>query len=146
MPLLCISAGMANTGSSSSPCGPSILKRSLATLVVSGAPLVAQSGISSLRAIGSITAPDRMCAPTSEPFSSTATETSVPAASASCFSLIAAESPAGPPPTMTTSYSMASRSMASLPTSSLIAPFLLDPCPYGVTYSKPAPNRSRTIR
>ena len=28
---------------------------------------------------------------------------------ASCFSRIAAESPAGPPPTMTTSYSMLSR-------------------------------------
>src|SRR5262249_32209939 len=42
-------------------------------------------------------------------FSRTQTETSWPVSAASCFSLIAAARPAGPAPTMTTSYSMASR-------------------------------------
>jgi hypothetical protein len=46
------------------------------TWVSIGAPFSFQSGMSSLRPIGSITAPDRICAPTSEPFSSTQTETS----------------------------------------------------------------------
>ena len=39
------------------------------TGTVSGAPLSFQSGISSSIALGSITAPDNMCAPTSLPFS-----------------------------------------------------------------------------
>ena len=43
---------------------------------VRGAPFSFQSGMSSLRAIGSMTAPDRIWAPTSEPFSSTQTEIS----------------------------------------------------------------------
>ena len=59
---------------------------------------------------GSITAPDRMWAPTSEPFSTTQTVIS----SFNCFSLQAVESPAGPAPTMTTSYSIDSRSTACL--------------------------------
>src|SRR5262249_54838226 len=42
-----------------------------------------------------MTAPDRMCAPTSEPFSTTTTEMS----DDSCFNLIAAARPGGPPPT-----------------------------------------------
>ena len=45
---------------------------------------------------GSITAPERMWAPTSEPFSSTTTETSFPVSAASCLIRMAAESPAGP--------------------------------------------------
>ena len=45
--------------------------------VSSGAPFAFQSGMSRLMPIGSITAPDRICAPTSEPFSSTTTETSL---------------------------------------------------------------------
>ncbi len=84
-------------------------KRSSVTGVVSGAPFSFQSGISSVRALGSMTAPDRMCAPTSEPFSSTQTETSLPPSAASCFNRIAADKPDGPPPTITTSYSIASR-------------------------------------
>ena len=75
----------------------------------SGAPSAFQFGSSSVMARGSITAPDRMCAPGSEPFSSTTTDTSLPAAAASCFSRIAVDSPAGPAPTITTSYSIASR-------------------------------------
>ena len=46
-----------------------------------------------------------MCAPTSEPFSTTTTERSA----SICFSLIAAARPAGPAPTITTSKSMLSR-------------------------------------
>ena len=55
-------------------------------------------------------APDRMCAPGSEPFSSTQTEMSRPAPAASCFRRIAVDSPPGPAPTTTTSYSIDSRS------------------------------------
>src|SRR5438034_11132032 len=62
----------------------------------------------SASARGSITAPDRMCAPTSEPFSSTQTETS----GASCFARIAAARPAGPAPTITMSYCIDSRGMS----------------------------------
>jgi hypothetical protein len=46
--------------------------------VFNGAPFSCQSGISSVSARGSSTAPDRICAPTSEPFSSTQTEISRP--------------------------------------------------------------------
>jgi hypothetical protein len=65
---------------------------------------------SSSRARGSITAPERMCAPTSEPFSSTHTEMS----GESCLRRIAAARPAGPAPTTTTSYSIDSRDIAEL--------------------------------
>ncbi len=54
------------------PAGPSQSNLSFVTAVSSGAPLSFQSGMSSFSALGSITAPDRMWAPTSEPFSSTA--------------------------------------------------------------------------
>ena len=54
-------------------------------------------------------APDKMCAPGSEPFSKTTTETSLPFSSANCFKRMAADKPAGPPPTTTTSYSIDSR-------------------------------------
>ena len=64
--------------------------------------------ISSSSARGSKTFPDRMCAPTSAPFSTTHTLRSSPVSSASCFSRIAAASPAGPAPTVTTSYSITS--------------------------------------
>ncbi len=52
-----------------------------------------------------MTAPDRICAPTSEPFSTTTTLIS----GESCFRRMAAASPAGPAPTITTSNSMLSR-------------------------------------
>src|SRR5688572_24361647 len=59
----------------------------------------------------SSTAPDSECAPTAEPFSRTQTLRSA----LSCFSRIAHARPAGPAPTITTSYSITSRSvMASL--------------------------------
>jgi len=82
------------------------------TGVFSGQPLSSQSGISSAIALGSITAPDRICAPTSEPFSRTATLISAPACSASWRRRMPAARPAGPAPTITTSYSMDSRSIS----------------------------------
>ena len=78
---------------------------------LSGAPFSRQSGSSSFRAFGSMTAPARMCAPTSEPFSTTQTLISRPSFSASCFRWMAALSPAGPAPTITASYCILSRSM-----------------------------------
>src|SRR5476649_2661179 len=84
------------------------------TGVLSGAPSAFQSGNSSFRARGSNTAPERMCAPTSEPFSTTQTLISLPASAAFCFSRQAADRPAGPAPTMTTSNSMYSRSTGYL--------------------------------
>ena len=68
-----------------------------------------QSGSSRSRPIGSKTMPERMCAPTSEPFSTTTTDR--PASSS--LSRIAAARPAGPAPTTTTSNSIASRAGSS---------------------------------
>ena len=81
------------------------------TWVSTGAPFSFQSGMSSFRPIGSITAPDRMWAPISEPFSIRQTDTSWLRSAASCLSRIAADSPAGPPPTINTSYSIDSRAI-----------------------------------
>ena len=72
-----------------------------------------QPGSRSSSGCGSMTAPERMCAPTSEPFSITHTLTSRPVASASCLRGMAVLSPDGPAPTTTTSNSMASRSTAT---------------------------------
>ena len=66
----------------------------LATLQLGGS-----GGVSRSSPIGSITAPERMCAPTVEPFSTTTTEMF----GSSDFSRIAAAKPAGPAPTTTTS-------------------------------------------
>ena len=68
-----------------------------------------QSGISRSSADGSITAPERIWAPTSEPFSTTTTLIS----GEICLSRIAAARPAGPAPTMTTSNSILSRGGSS---------------------------------
>src|SRR5688572_25858447 len=57
-----------------------------------------------------MTAPERMWAPTSEPFSTTTTLMS----GEICLSRMAAASPAGPAPTMTTSNSIASRAGSSV--------------------------------
>src|SRR5215467_2678578 len=57
-----------------------------------------------------MTAPERICAPTSEPFSTTTTD----ASGAICLILIAAARPAGPAPTITTSNSIASRAGRSV--------------------------------
>src|SRR5690606_20869487 len=87
------------------------------TGVFSGAPSSFQLGNSSSRARGSNTAPDRMWAPTSEPFSTTLTLISWPASAACCLMRQAADRPAGPAPTMTTSNSMNSRSTVISPES-----------------------------
>ena len=81
----------------------------------SGAPSSFQSGNNSFNARGSSIAPERICAPTSEPFSTTQTERSGKLFSiANWRSRIAAERPAGPAPTITTSNSIDSRSMCSI--------------------------------
>src|SRR5882724_6527811 len=66
------------------------------------------SGSSCSSGPGSSTAPDSEWAPTAEAFSRTHTLT----AGLSCFRRIAHARPAGPAPTMTTSYCMTSRSIA----------------------------------
>lgn len=71
-----------------------------------------QSGKSSVRALGSKHAPDRVCAPICEAFSTRHTRSSFSYSLASCFRRMAAESPAGPPPTITTSASSANLSIS----------------------------------
>src|SRR5664279_5587295 len=84
--------------------------RSTLTWVLSGQSASSrQSGTSLSSDTGSITAPDRICAPTSEPFSTT----TIPRSALSCFSRIAAARPDGPAPTITTSNSMDSRGGSS---------------------------------
>ena len=77
----------------------------------SGACRSCQSGINSFKLRGSRTAPDKICAPTSLPFSIRQTSMSRPSSAASCFKRMAADSPDGPPPTTTTSNSITSRSI-----------------------------------
>src|SRR5688572_20667712 len=72
-----------------------------------GGGLLRHSGSSASSGPGSITAPERMCAPIADAFSITQTRRS----GFSCFSRIANASPEGPAPTVTTSYSMNSRSL-----------------------------------
>ena len=79
--------------------------------MLSGAPFSFQLGISSVNATGSITAPDSICDPTSAPFSTRHTLISLFSLAASCLIFMAAERPAGPPPTIKTSYSITSRSI-----------------------------------
>lgn len=76
-------------------------------------PLSFQSGISSLSAVGSIQAPDNVWAPIWDAFSTTQTRSSFSCWLASCFSRMAADRPAGPAPTMTTSASSAKRSIST---------------------------------
>src|ERR1700722_14182288 len=68
-----------------------------------------QCGSSVSRGPGSRTAPEFECAPTLAPFSRTHTFLS----GASCFKRMAAARPAGPAPTITTSYSITSVMAAS---------------------------------
>src|SRR6188768_324776 len=85
------------------------------TSVASGAPLSLKSGMSSLSVDGSSTAPESMWAPASRAFSSTAMASGSPPFSFwSCASLSAADMPAGPPPTISTSTSRVSRSATLL--------------------------------
>ena len=75
---------------------------SFLTFVLIGAPFSFQSGISSSSALVSNTLPLNMCAPTSDPFSKIQTFKS----GFICLSLMDVAKPAGPAPTMTTSYSI----------------------------------------
>src|SRR6186997_34907 len=85
------------------------------TSVASGAPFALKSGTRSFSAEGSSTAPDSMCAPTSRAFSRTAMASGSPPFSfCSCASRSAADIPAGPPPTISTSTSSVSRSATLL--------------------------------
>ncbi|CFW31723.1 Uncharacterised protein [Bordetella pertussis] len=110
MPSLWKQAGSSQLGVERAPVALRKRNLSCVTGTFSGAPFSFQSGISSVRACGSMTAPDRICAPSSEPFSRTQTLTSWFFSAASCLRRMAAASPAGPPPTTTTSYSIDSRS------------------------------------
>src|ERR1700748_3662806 len=87
---------------------PCVIQKNLSVLtwVFSGQSASSrQSGTSLSSDTGSITAPDRICAPTSEPFSTTTMLESA----FGCFKRIAADRPEGPAPTITTSNSMDSR-------------------------------------
>ena len=75
---------------------------------------ISYTGISASNAFGSQTLPDSIWAPTAEPFSTTHIDISFEASIACCFSLIAVDNPAGPAPTMTTSYSIDSLSIFSI--------------------------------
>ena len=101
-------------GSRRLPCWLRSQISSLSTGIQVGGGFSRQPGSSSSRGPGSMTAPDRMWAPISALFSITATISS----GFSCFRRMAQDSPAGPAPTMMTSYSMTSRSV--------IADFRLD--------------------
>src|SRR5579862_8717531 len=109
LPWLLKSGGISKFGSRHPPDGPSTQKRSSVTAVLTKDSSVRHSGIRVSSPIGSTTAPERMWAPTSEPFSTMTTDFS----GATCFNRIAAASPAGPAPTMTTSNSIDSRGGSS---------------------------------
>src|SRR5215212_2097171 len=81
------------------------------TRVASGAPFAAKSGTRSCSVDGSRTAPDSWWAPPSRAFSRTAIDRGAACGDAfcSCASRRAAESPAGPPPTIRISTSRTSR-------------------------------------
>src|SRR3954454_20373591 len=85
------------------------------TSVASGAPLALKSGTRSFSVDGSRTEPDSMWAPISRAFSRTAMASGSPPFSfCSCASRSAADMPAGPPPTISTSTSRVSRSATLL--------------------------------
>ncbi|MNR11441.1 hypothetical protein D3C85_1277400 [compost metagenome] len=73
MPSLWKQGGSIQFGVVRAPVWDRNMNLSCVTGTVSGAPFSFQSGISSVSASGSMTAPDRMCAPSSAPFSSTQT-------------------------------------------------------------------------
>src|ERR1700686_2877475 len=75
-----------------------------------------------------MTAPDKIWAPSSPPFSTTTTETS----GLSCLRRIAAARPAGPAPAITTSKSMVSRGGNLISASVMVA---FDPCAARILFS-----------
>ena len=94
------------TGSRSDPVGVSSRISSRVAGTHMAGRLSRQPGSSSSSGPGSITAPDKAWLPTAAAFSSTHTER----AASSCLRRMAQASPAGPAPTITTSYSMTSLS------------------------------------
>ena len=91
-----IDGGVSRCGSDHRPLLVKIQWWFSVTGTVSGAPFSFQSGISSFSATGSITAPERIWAPISLPFSRMQTDSSCPASLASCLSRMRAHSrPAG---------------------------------------------------
>ena len=99
LPSLCICGGV---GSLNEPFSVSSRNSScLAGTQIAGG-VARQSGSSASSGPGSSTQPENEWAPTAEPFSSTQTLRS----GLSCFRRMAQDRPAGPPPTMTTSYSL----------------------------------------
>ena len=131
-----MNGGIGQLGRRISPAGPRTKNLSSVTSVSTGAPLDFQSGISRLRPTGSMTAPDKICAPTSEPFSKTTTEMSLPVSMASCFKRMAAESPAGPAPTITQSNSIASRGGIAAPFRAMWVLSLLEHLPLPVLHGE----------
>ena len=84
------------------------------TSVSRGAPICFQSGNNSFKALGSKTLPLRICAPMWDPFSIRHTSKSSRLFYLhNCFILMAADSPDGPPPTISISYSSLSLSILS---------------------------------
>jgi len=82
-------------------------RSSFATGVLSEGQSLASSGKRSKSVLGSKTAPERICEPISDPFSRRQTER----LGFNCLSLQAEASQEGPPPTITTSYSIDSLSI-----------------------------------
>jgi hypothetical protein len=115
LPWLCIGESLiAQSGSLNEPVF--VISRTSSAAAGTFMPVYSlrQFGSSFSSAAGSSTAPERECAPTDEAFSSTQMFVS----GLSCFRRIAQARPAGPAPTITTSYSMTSRSVISAPSGS----------------------------
>ena len=72
---------------------------------ISGYSSFGISGNNSSNAFGSRTIPDKLWDPTYYPLSMRQTDRGFPVSISNYFKRIAVESPAGPPPTITTSYS-----------------------------------------
>src|SRR3546814_13169761 len=96
---------------SSDVCSSDLQNSSPVTGTQIGGGLSRQPGSSASSGSGSITAPDRMCAPIVLDFSITHTDSS----GLSCLRRIASDSPAGPAPTVPLLYSMTSRSTSGAP-------------------------------
>ncbi len=105
LPRLCICGGVGNFIARVASRSHHNSSRAAGTQI--GGGFLPHSGNSAFKGSGSITAPDRICAPIVEAFSITQTRIS----GLSCLSRMAKASPAGPAPTVTTSYSIDSRSL-----------------------------------
>ena len=107
MPSLCITGGIIIFGSVNVLSSVRNFTVSFLTLTFTGQFVSSiQLSINSFNAVGSKIAPDKMCAPTSEPFSTTHTEKSLLFSLHFFLKFIAADKPDGPAPTTTRSYSI----------------------------------------